>query len=398
MPFSDKMSEIRIISLNVNSIVGRGKRLLLENFIGENPAEIYLIQETKLKSNYKFRIPNFNIFRNDTMDNSGGTAILVDENIPIREFKIYRQIFEATFIEIKLHFWLRVASIYWPPGRILPTNELDDFFNTNIPSIYGGDFNARHPSFGDYSSNAYGEALAGRVGIKILNPTLPTCYKTERGSYIDKFLFHNTNLIHSEILNIGSFSDHDAIMIKIPTNKLELNMVHTPTRDFNNTNMNRLNTYIERKIAELNLGHNENYDNESLENLAQNFNSIMREAVKRHVPLQRPIKRNLASSTTLALQNHCKKLQRKLFRLGPIGAFATRQTIIRELKLIRSMLINSINSDARLHYNNAFNVIQGNISAYRVIRRFTDTKIPKTSKILFIVMKKKHHTSSGPEI
>lgn len=266
MPFSDKMSEIRIISLNVNSIVGRGKRLLLENFIGENPAEIYLIQETKLKSNYKFRILNFNIFRNDTMDNSGGTAILVNENIPIREFKIYRQIFEATFIEIKLHFWLRVASIYWPPGRILPTNELDDFFNTNIPSIYGGDFNARHPSFGDYSSNAYGEALAGRVGIKIINPTLPTCYKTERGSYIDKFLFHNTNLIHSEILNIGSFSDHDAIMIKIPTNKLELNMVHTPTRDFNNTNMNRLNTYIERKIAELNLGHNENYDNESLEN------------------------------------------------------------------------------------------------------------------------------------
>lgn len=46
--------ELRIISLNVNSIVEHRRRVLLNDFITKNPAHIYCIQETKFGTKHDF--------------------------------------------------------------------------------------------------------------------------------------------------------------------------------------------------------------------------------------------------------------------------------------------------------------------------------------------------------
>lgn len=48
---------LKIISLNVNSFVREERKHLLNNFIANKPAEIYLLQETKLKSLSRISTP-----------------------------------------------------------------------------------------------------------------------------------------------------------------------------------------------------------------------------------------------------------------------------------------------------------------------------------------------------
>lgn len=66
----------KIISLNVDSAVHLGRRVLLESFIKETMGDIVLLQETKLDETIKIHYDNYNIFRCDIRRGWGGVALL----------------------------------------------------------------------------------------------------------------------------------------------------------------------------------------------------------------------------------------------------------------------------------------------------------------------------------
>lgn len=104
---------LEVISLNVDSIVTVSRRALFTEFIRQNPADIYLIQETKLDSRIKLFFPNFNIVRGDVRRGYGGTAILIRHGIPIRNISIGTDVINFTSLEIRLNgTWHRIYSIY----------------------------------------------------------------------------------------------------------------------------------------------------------------------------------------------------------------------------------------------------------------------------------------------
>lgn len=156
---------IKIISLNVDSIVCAARRTLLNEFINDNDADIYLLQETKLDNRVKLFFPKYNIIRGDVRRGYGGTAIFVRHGIPIRNVSIGRGSINFTSIEIKLDSWYRIYSIYVTHGCGNIFDAYSNIFKSTSGSIMGGDFNSRHSSFGDASDNLYGVQLANCANL-----------------------------------------------------------------------------------------------------------------------------------------------------------------------------------------------------------------------------------------
>lgn len=117
---------LKVISINVDSIVYGGRRQLLRSFIEKTNADIYLLQETKLDFNIKFSIPGYNIIRTDNIREMSGTAILIRSSIPIRHPIFFNDTIQATSVEFKsCDSWLRIVSCYFPPGRNISANLME---------------------------------------------------------------------------------------------------------------------------------------------------------------------------------------------------------------------------------------------------------------------------------
>lgn len=72
------ISNFKIITLNVNSIISLKKRAELSIFLKENNPHVLLLCETKIKSIHKLKFNSYDIIRNDrTINCGGGTANLI---------------------------------------------------------------------------------------------------------------------------------------------------------------------------------------------------------------------------------------------------------------------------------------------------------------------------------
>lgn len=185
---------IELMSINVNSILRGSRRTLLRDLISKEDADIIMVQETGLDTNTRMTIHEYNIFRCDIKRHWGGVVLLIRKNIPVRNVKCRRKPIQGIVAEAHISGkWMSFASIYIPHGITGNISRIfQDFFDSHhADTIYGGDTNARHRSFGDHTENTYGHALAAtasKINLTLLHPREPTCMQSEHGSRIDKFI------------------------------------------------------------------------------------------------------------------------------------------------------------------------------------------------------------------
>ena len=74
-----RQHKLKIISINVNSLIQNQRRDCLLNFTKTYKPDIVLINETKLNPKSKIHFKDFNLVRNDRPNSKmgGGTAILI---------------------------------------------------------------------------------------------------------------------------------------------------------------------------------------------------------------------------------------------------------------------------------------------------------------------------------
>lgn len=366
-----------VISLNVDSIVYGGRRSLLLNFIEQTNADIYLIQETKLDNKINFSIHNYNVIRTDNIRGMGGTAIIVRSSIPIRYPKFYNDIIQATSVEFQYGGgWANVVSCYFPPNRNLTIDNFNEFFSYFPKSLIGGDVNARHTSFGDISSNSYGNHLinsSNTLGFNIISPGLPSCYRCEYGSFIDKFINYDFPIIFSNIINIPSFSDHFAISVSLSIP----NVQNSPrvNKQFHLADMDKINHALLLKSKQLLVPLNSNLDVSDLEQITVNFADITKDVINKYTPTNKISHRIILSPNVKIMQAKCKALSRKLQRLGYTGQHFTRIQIIKQISLLKGMIKNAVQSETGKFYSNIYDSISNNRDAFKVIKRFTGHKI-----------------------
>lgn len=400
------MMDLRLISINVNSIINTNRRLLLQKLIGENEADIYLLQETKIGNGLSFQQNGYNFFHQDRKMGAGGTAILINNKFRVRNLSTCNDGIEYTSVEIKINeLWVRIVSVYISPSGVSYNNFIR-LFKKNIPTIYAGDFNARHISFGDFSDNVNGITLskiASQTGIKIISSKYPTCFRSEMGSFIDKFIF-NMDFPYSftGIKNIASFSDHNAISISVHCN------INRNTEDggfyirkFNYTNTNKLNKHILSKFSQMNLITNGNINNVDLESIAEHIHGCLLESIEKFVPVEE-IKTNriILSTATIKLQKHQHTLLRKLHRNLRLGTNSYNiNAIKKEIKLSKNMLLNAVSYDVNNFYRNMLANTNTMGKAYTTIKCSSSYKRrKKCPNILYKNETKDIHFTGNEEI
>lgn len=346
-----------VIALNVNSICTTKRKLLLNNFVKNNAADIFLFGETRLTKSSRFRHSGYKFIHNGNNKNSGGTAILINNNIRTKNIATRNDSdIEFTAVDALIgEKWCRIISVYVHCQSLKNDSQFEPNFTSNLPTIIGGDFNARNADWNDSASNGNGNTLS-RLLIQSdfqVSPTpFPTCYRAEEGSYIDFFIHRNVEgLVLTGTTNLPSFSDHNAIRIAI-NNVASITISRTRKKIFNFTRIGPLNNFVGEQLDELELPLNRNIDNEAIDSYATNIEHIFKEAIDKFVPTEDDNHFEIRfSQNTRVLLAHSKRLQRRIHR-NLLPNTGTNRAIHKELQLTQISLKNAVSLDLRNFYAN----------------------------------------------
>ncbi|GFT18650.1 putative RNA-directed DNA polymerase from transposon BS [Trichonephila clavipes] len=150
----------------------------MRDFIDKHSPDLFLIQETHLRPEYSFNIPNYICYRNDRTGPTRGVEATLVALTPSDQ---------EPFL---------VASIYAPPGpnyRNLGA-DLDGIFNIFKSAFLAGDYNAKHTSWGCNYSDPRGNYLLRYItnnNLDLIAPPTPTRYGTDSASTLDYALIKN---------------------------------------------------------------------------------------------------------------------------------------------------------------------------------------------------------------
>ncbi len=154
---------ISLCHININSIK-KHRDELLARFA---KYDIISVNETNLKSEHKFSLAGYNIFRNDRDGKGGGGVLLaVKSNIKCRETlnkTLNQNEVIAVQVETKKFGPILVSSVYIPPTAKIDLNIFRELYNINNNLIIVGDLNAMLAEMGSRKTNARGRQLLNLI-------------------------------------------------------------------------------------------------------------------------------------------------------------------------------------------------------------------------------------------
>jgi len=214
------IKDIILVNWNANGL--KSKRSTLAEFLSRNKIDIAGITETHLKDSETFKIPGYEIYRNDRKHthSSGGVAILIKKNLKHNPIILPPKIqMEAVAINLVTDKHdLRVISSYNPPNKKIQNSDLPKLFN-NTPTILLGDLNSKNTIWGCKKTNPNGHKLyeyMSDLNILVSPPPGPTFYRTGvTPDILDIMLISNfpTNLYHKVLNELDS--DHVPVLTSL---------------------------------------------------------------------------------------------------------------------------------------------------------------------------------------
>ena len=193
-------------------------------FLNQYKIDIAIITETKLVPNNKIKVRNYNIIRKDRNNNGGGVAILIKQNINFVELNSVNCVIEN--IPIKLANGVIIVGCYAPPNVRLSNATLDTLLGQGNRTLLIGDFNCRHTTWNNFTSNRNGRLLYNYINdgnVQLLCPGTHTHfpYNGTRSSCIDFVLNKNVNNFPEPYVLEELSSDHLPVICEWHTGKLE---------------------------------------------------------------------------------------------------------------------------------------------------------------------------------
>lgn len=388
----DEVPIFKCIELNVNSLKSKNKQHELKTLIDERNPEIMLLVETKLNEGKKFQIPNYNIFRNDRLtDSGGGTAILVKTQFVCTHIECLPTIssFEYTAIKLKCNSGKSIyfAAIYKKPSNSINTNEISQLifsFDKN-QFILAGDFNCKHTFWGNVDSNSEGNKLYNWLygtmdihNLKLLKPNEPTCVRANSESYLDLFIIDDNIRVcfepnESKLTTLDFDSDHRAVEMKIyMSEKMEIN---EKVLSFNwcKGDFAKMSEQIDRRLNELHLPIVSNIENNQIDEAVRKLNEIFITALHSCVPTLEFKKNTLIklSQQSVKLLAEKKSVRRSYHR----NKHSQHANAIKcKLKLLANMTYNSIVADYKAFWERKFSELRIDNNIFKNIKNLSNYK------------------------
>lgn len=170
---------------------------LIQHLVDADNIHILGITETHIVPHLNPTIPGYRIFRKDCTRKSAGVALAIDSRLPAAEFDIPNDFLHLHVCGASLQCPAGVTHIfciYIQPNSPFPTDFMD-WVATLPRAIVMGDFNARHTSFGDTTTNPLGRSLADELLLtdlfRIPNRN-PTFINHQGSSIIDHIIISSS--------------------------------------------------------------------------------------------------------------------------------------------------------------------------------------------------------------
>lgn len=171
---------MRVVQHNIQSL--NNKKPLLKSFLLENNIDIYLLNETWLKSSsMPVKFPGYNFINKNAKNEHGGVGILIKNNLKYRilDCPFYEDI-QTLAISVDTKTGpISFGCVYCPPksNRIRISKLRNILHSLPKPCLISGDFNAHHIAFGCDTSKSRGNELYeifDELDLCILNTGSPT--------------------------------------------------------------------------------------------------------------------------------------------------------------------------------------------------------------------------------
>jgi len=218
-------NSLSIILFNANGLKNHVNQL--QSVLFDKRIDIALISETHFTEYSYISIPGYSLIKSNHPDGTahGGAAILIKSNLNYYPLANYSQNhFQSCAISITINnIPVAIAAIYSPPRHKLTIDNLTNYFDSTTNNfIIGGDYNAKHQSWGCRVTNPRGNLLYNFTNtkkFKILAPPGPTYWPTsvrKKPDILDIFVTKIPSNLYYSINNILDLnSDHSSVILNI---------------------------------------------------------------------------------------------------------------------------------------------------------------------------------------
>jgi len=159
----------------------------ISHFLQIFDIDILLISETHFTARSYVKVPNYIIYNTPHPDETahGGTTIIIRQNIKHHIREEYKQEhIQATRIALRDDVGeLNIAAVYSPPKHVIKEVDYTRFFHTRGHRfIAGGDYNAKHVTWGERITTTKGRELHKAMSnnnLQYLSTRQPTFWPSD---------------------------------------------------------------------------------------------------------------------------------------------------------------------------------------------------------------------------
>ncbi|KAJ1127276.1 hypothetical protein NDU88_005679 [Pleurodeles waltl] len=291
---------------------------------------IALISETHLQGNQKLNLANHRVYRTDrpTGAKGGGTAVIVSTKVKHHEIALPPVgSIEATGIQIQTTAGpLRLIAAYSPPGKLCP-KDLDALLDPSIPTLIGGDLNAKHQCWNSRTANSKGHALLAhskKEDFVVAGPTQPTHYPgsaLHKPDVLDIVVMKNLSQSMELETLTALTSDHNPVLITVG-DVLE-NQTQGPRHNYKKADWSLYKRSLEETLVPGPL-----HCIEDIDKAVHHFSAAVHTAIERSVPKQKPQRWSIYD-----LPNGIKKARREWQRNRTPDLLKKYNELTRQLKI-----------------------------------------------------------------
>lgn len=199
----------------------------------EHKLDVMLISEAHCTTSSSVKYRGYRTYMTNHPDGTGhaGTAIIVRDTIKhdvLPEFKT--EYIQATTIAVRDSCgYFNISAVYCPPKHIISENMFSNYFKTlGGRFISGGDWNAKHTSWGSRLITTRGRQLQASVtsmNLRTISAGEPTYWPTDTNKLPDLLDFFICKGLSSSYLRAESCldgsSDHTPVLLSVSAMVIE---------------------------------------------------------------------------------------------------------------------------------------------------------------------------------